>query len=223
MKLTNRLMTVASLVNYKRIADVGTDHGKIPIFLLKEKKVDFAVASDINEGPLKACRRNAEKNNLIDLIDIRHFPGISGIKAGEVDTVIIAGMGGELISNILSDNMNVAKSIKELILQPMTGEEYLREFLYNNGFSICNEVLADENEKIYVVIRAVPKQETDKENIYFPEKLLKNDKYKVDMYYKKISKRIEDKIFGAKAEQNTDKFNEQINIKEMVNKIYETL
>lgn len=221
MKLTSRLNAVVNLVSYKSAADIGCDHGKVPIKLISDNICDFVIASDVNKGPVDACRRNVTKYGLNEKIDVRCGNGISVLYPEEVETLIIAGMGGELISKILDENLSIANSVKEIIMQPMTSEEHLREYLFNNGFSVINEVLAREGEKIYVIMKAVKGNRID--NLYFPKVLAGNNKELITMYYYKVSKRLKDKIKGSIISCNiaeNDKYNK---ILKEVNEIYESI
>jgi len=110
--LTSRLETIASLVTKgSKVADIGTDHGYIPVHLLKNNIVPFAILADINKGPLDNGKRFVKWNNLLDKVDFRLGSGIDVLHQGEVDEVIIAGMGGILISDILENKKEVAKKV----------------------------------------------------------------------------------------------------------------
>lgn len=149
-KLSNRLSAVASLVKKgSHIADVGTDHGYLPTYLLKSNIAKTAVAMDINEKPLNSCKKLVTAEKLDDLIDVRLSDGLDELKQGECDTVIIAGMGGELIVKILAkcDFLNEL----HLILQPMTHPEIARKFLYENGYSILNDFTVSDKNHHYCV------------------------------------------------------------------------
>ena len=122
---------------------------------------------------------------------------------------------------IIDDNIKVAKSAKEIIMQPMTSEESLREYLSENGFCITDEVLAKEGEKIYVIIKAVTGKGTDK--YYFPELLGRNDRELINAYYNKVTKRINDKIKGTEIGNNTEESTRYKEILNEVNKIYESI
>ncbi|HCQ6003091.1 TPA: SAM-dependent methyltransferase [Clostridioides difficile] len=155
MKLTDRLLKIASLVSDgKKIADIGTDHGYIPVYLLKEGKVPFAVLADVNKGPLDNAHKEVIQNNLLDKVDLRLGSGIEILEIGEVEEVIIAGMGGILISELLEAKKEVAHNVEKLILQPMQAQEELRYYLLNNGYEILKEVLVREDFRIYEIIVA---------------------------------------------------------------------
>lgn len=154
MKLTPRLKVIADAVSFKNVSDVGTDHGKIPVYLALNNKADKIIASDINKGPVNSCRRNVKLYNVEDKVFCRLGGGLSILYEGEVDSIIIAGMGGELISKILSSHINVAYSAKEIIMQPMNGIDKLRKYLYENDFLIIDEFLVREDRRIYTIIKA---------------------------------------------------------------------
>ena len=144
MVLTPRLQTIANLVTKEKVADIGTDHGKIPVYLALNKKAKYIVASDVNQGPVDACKKNVELYGVGKSLECRKGNGLTVLKRGEVESIIIAGMGGELICNILRDSEEIAHCAKELILQPMNGIEKVRKFLYENGFKIMEEKLIEK-------------------------------------------------------------------------------
>ena len=221
MKLTNRLNTVVCLVTGKTVADVGCDHGKVPIKLILDGKCDNVIASDVNKGPADACRKNVAKFGLSDKIDIRCGSGISVLKPYEVETVVVAGMGGELIADIIDSQKEIADSVKEFVLQPMTSEEVLRDFLQKNGYSINCEKLAQEGNKIYVIMRVCKGNDAD--NIYFPSKLKHNDIELVDSYFAKVSKRLTQKINGCHLDNKCDEEEQYTKILNEVRDIYESI
>ncbi|MEG1312379.1 MAG: class I SAM-dependent methyltransferase [Romboutsia sp.] len=153
MKLTDRLLKIASLVTKgKRVADIGTDHGYIPVYLLNKGYIDFAILADVNKGPLENARGEVKHNKLLNNVDLRLGSGIEVLEVGEVDEVIIAGMGGILISELLEAKSEVAHSVDKLILQPMQAQDELRKYLLNNGYEILDEVLVKEDFRIYEII-----------------------------------------------------------------------
>lgn len=153
MKLTERLEKIASLVSDDIIvADVGTDHGYIPVSLLEEKRVKRAILSDINRGPLNNAKEEIQKKKLENLTELRLGGGVSVLKPGEADEIIIAGMGGILISDIIREGFEVCKAADKLILQPMQAPEELRRYLNENNFEIINEHIVNEDFRIYEII-----------------------------------------------------------------------
>lgn len=153
-KLKNRLYTVLTLVPLgARVADIGTDHGHLPISLIKAGVSPLVIASDINERPLLSAKINVEKTST-ENIELRLGDGLSTIKHSEVDCIVVAGMGGEVISSILENCSWIKDERYTLILQPMTSADALRRYLYNNGFEIKSEVAVEDSGKLYTVIKA---------------------------------------------------------------------
>lgn len=155
MRLSPRLKYISELVSDgKKIADIGTDHGYIPISLLLDKKISFAILSDINRGPLNNAKKEVIKNNVQNYVDLRLGSGMETLRDGEVDQVIIAGMGGILISEIIEKKIELSKKLDKLILQPMQAPEELRKYLLKNGFKIIDEHFVREDHRIYEIIEA---------------------------------------------------------------------
>ncbi len=194
MKLTNRLLKIASLVDKnKRLADIGTDHGYIPVYLLNKGEIDFAILADINKGPLENARSEVKRNKLENKVDLRLGSGIEVLKKGEVDEVIIAGMGGILIGELLEANKEVAHSVEKLILQPMQAQEELRSYLLNNGYEIIDECLEKEDFRLYEIIVAkyTGNNTSVEDEIYYEvgKKLIENkDELLVEFIENKIKK-----------------------------------
>ncbi len=168
MKLTPRLQTIAEKVNKGSIvADIGTDHGYIPIYLIENKYCSKVIAADINEGPLKNAKKQIELNGYEAQIETRLGDGLDVLEPGEVDTIIIAGMGGLLIRDILIANPRITQNVERIILQPMVAQSDLRRWLVNNGFKIVDEQLAMEGHKYYEIIVTVKGKEVINEDIYY--------------------------------------------------------
>lgn len=160
MQLSKRLGSIASLVpEGARLVDVGTDHGYIPIYLTLNKKVSYAIASDINKGPLESAKRNMDKYGLTT-IETRQGSGLQTIKIEDgMDTVVIAGMGGYLVHDILQLDLELVKTMKTLILQPQNNIPEIRRYLHRIGFRIKQEKFLEEEGKYYNIIVAVPGRE----------------------------------------------------------------
>ena len=153
-QLKNRLYTVSTLVPIgARVADIGCDHGHLPIYLIREGISPFCIASDIKEKPLKSAMTNIQKVGLKN-IETRLGAGLSTIKEDEVDCITVAGMGGEVIASILDDCPFIKDQKYTLVLQPMTSADALRRYLCENGFTIEKEVACTDSGKLYTVIRA---------------------------------------------------------------------
>lgn len=154
-EMTPRLLTAASFVRQgATVADVGTDHAYLPIYLVSAGIADLAVASDINQGPLTRAEANVRRFGLTDRIALRLTPGLVGIEAFSPTDILICGMGGELIASILEAATFVRDPAVRLILQPMTSARELRLWLAANGFAVTEERFAAEKEKLYVVLCA---------------------------------------------------------------------
>ncbi|OAA92469.1 tRNA (adenine(22)-N(1))-methyltransferase [Clostridium coskatii] len=154
MEISLRLKIVSSMVdNCECVADIGTDHGYVPIYLVESKVCKRAIASDINKGPVEKARFNIKLHGLENKIDVRLGSGLATIKPGEAQYVIIAGMGGNLIRDIIIDGMEVFKKADALILQPMRNSEVLREYIYKSGFKIIDEELCIDENRFYEIIK----------------------------------------------------------------------
>lgn len=155
MKLSNRMIAITNFIPQNSIvADIGTDHGFIPMFLIENNISKKVIATDISQGSLDKTIGYIEKFKYDGLIEPRLGNGLEVIKAFEVDTVVIAGMGGLLIKDILEKDINLTYSFQNFILQPMVASHELREYLLSNGFMIIDEDLICEDGKFYEIIFA---------------------------------------------------------------------
>lgn len=155
--LSKRLKMLADMVSEgKRVADVGCDHGYLPIFLMQQGRIPGALAMDVRKGPLKAAREHIASCRLEDYIECRLSDGLKAYIAGEADTIICAGMGGRLMERILTEGMDKAKAAGELILQPQSEIGEFRKFLRENDFFVVQEEAVQEDGKYYFAMRAVP-------------------------------------------------------------------
>lgn len=150
-----RLEKIASLVeNGKGVADVGTDHAYIPIMLRQRGYGGNIVATDINEGPLNKARYGLAEAGFSDSVKLVLCDGLDGCEPDSVDTVIVAGMGGDTITGIIDRAEWTYKPGIKLILQPVTKAEILRYWLVNNAYLITDEFLVKENGTVYQIICA---------------------------------------------------------------------
>ena len=148
--LQPRLQLLSELIPQDaKLADIGTDHGYLPVYLIQQGRIKSAIAADIGEEPLDHARRTAEEYGIGD-IDFRLCDGLAGILPEETDTIVIAGMGGETIVSILSAAPWTKKNIL-LLLQPMTKIEYLRRWLGENGYVFEKERLVWDKGNLYPV------------------------------------------------------------------------
>lgn len=150
LQLSQRLRAVADLAgNAEILADVGTDHGYIPVFLLNDGKIQRAIAMDINQGPLQRARVHIQQYDMEDRIETRLSDGLSELEPGEADTIVIAGMGGALMMRILSQGEETAHAAKQLVLQPQSEIFAFRCFLTTHGYEIKAENMVYEEGKFY--------------------------------------------------------------------------
>ncbi len=158
-ELSLRLQTCLDALHpLQSIADIGTDHAYLPCVGLLRGQLKRAIAADVGVGPLEAAKATISKYNLDDLIETRLGSGLSVIKPGEVEGVIIAGMGGKLITSILEADIPLAKSFNRLILQPNLDANVLRTFLMKNQFEIVDEKIVLDEKKFYEIIVAQQSQ-----------------------------------------------------------------
>lgn len=151
--LSSRLQAVADMVTQgARLVDVGCDHGYIPVYLIANNRIESAIACDINRGPLASCIALVEDMGLEDRIECVLSDGLAAIDGDSVDDIVIAGMGGELIADIL-DRCPYARD-KHIILNPMTHPELARRWLYDNGYKIDNDIIVSDNGHHYSVLDA---------------------------------------------------------------------
>lgn len=148
-KLTPRLSAVASLVHGGFVADVGTDHAFLPIYLIETGKATRALATDIRSGPLARAKKNIAESGLDSKIETLLTGGLDGLEKYPLDDIVIAGMGGLNIIEILSAADFIRERKTHLVLQPMQNVTELRRYLAGAGFAVEKETLADEDGKIY--------------------------------------------------------------------------
>lgn len=153
MHLTPRLRTImAQIPAGARLADIGTDHALIPAALLRRGIIQTAIASDIRQGPLDSAARTAQQFGLDGQISLRLGAGMCTIRPDEADTIVIAGMGGETIAQILEDDRWALDGAYLLLLQPMTAQPFLRQYLAAHGGTIEKESLCREGKRMYTVL-----------------------------------------------------------------------
>lgn len=185
--ITPRLQCIIDHITGKIVADIGTDHAYIPIKLIENNIAEKVIASDIKKGPVEIAKQNIKKFGFENKIEVRLGSGLSVLKKNEADTIIIAGMGGEMIEKILREDKETAKSASLLILQPMNSQYELRKFLINNGYKITGEDIAVEGFKVYNILIAEKGYQNKFQNDieYHIPKYLYNHKYFKNLYDKK--------------------------------------
>lgn len=191
MILSDRLKTLAEfLPECCCLADIGTDHGYIPIYAVENKICQTAIASDIKKGPVKIAAKNIKTYGFEGKIETRLGPGLATIKKDECDVIVISGMGGNLISEIIDNDIIKARSARFLILQPVQYPEELRKYLLHNNFTIVDETMANEGSKYYPIIKVVsgPSSTYTKEVFYYTGKIMIDNKHPI--LYKYIDHKI---------------------------------
>ena len=153
LELSPRLAAIAEQVPQgARLADVGTDHAYLPAWLLLAGRISGAVDTDVREGPLQRGRETARLYKVEDRIVFRCCDGLAAVEPQEADTVVIAGMGGELMARIV-ERAPWTRGCT-LLLQPMSAQEVLRQWLVTHGYCIQRETLVREGEKFYGILTA---------------------------------------------------------------------
>lgn len=155
-RLSKRLATVADYVPQgARLVDVGSDHAYLPLFLVEQGRIGFAVAGEVVQGPYQSALKNVEQAGQSDKISVRLANGLAAVEqADQISTVTIAGMGGRLIADILEAGKDKLVSVERLILQPNNREDDIRRWLVANDFQLVAEEILEENDKIYEILVA---------------------------------------------------------------------
>ncbi len=186
MKINDRLKKVGDLVDTNSsILDIGCDHALLDIYLVNNKKVEKAIASDVKEGPLKNAKENLKKYQLEDKIELRLGDGLDTY-TDDIDTVIVSGMGGRTIIGMFKYKPSIVKKINTLILSPNNYQEDVRRFFTSIGFYIEEEILVKEGKIIYQIEKLKRgKKKYNKLDYFFGPKLLMNKNNLFKEYYKK--------------------------------------
>lgn len=164
VKISKRLEAAASFVRRGvRVADIGTDHAYLPIYLYNLGLIAGGVASDVNEGPAARAASNVSDYGVSHAIAVKRADGLHGIAEYEPDDIFILGMGGELIASMISEADWVKDSRYRLILQPMTHAEVLRKYLYESGFSIIDELMVKDDRLYQIICAEYGDRDSDKE------------------------------------------------------------
>ncbi len=165
MQLSERLQAVADFVTpQSRLADVGTDHAYVPIYLAEKKIITRAIAMDVVDGPLQRARENIAAHRLEAVIETRKSDGLEALKPGEADTVVIAGMGGLLICRILEQGREVADTVREWVLEPQSDTDKVRQYLLDHAYTIRDEHMVLEDGKYYPILKAYTGKQEVEEN-----------------------------------------------------------
>ena len=203
--LSKRLQNVADMVTKGYIvADIGTDHGYVPIYLIKNGIVPKAYAMDINEGPLKIADKNIRLEGLQDKITTVLSDGMNEMTSEMAESVVIAGMGGDLITDILNRGKNI-KGIKELVLSPHKRVDIVRKYLLDNNWKITDENMVIDNNKYYTILKAVPEREEsehDEAELMYGRLLLLTKNPVLKQYLEKENKMYEEVLKKVENSKN---------------------
>ncbi len=188
--MDQRLCCILNLIddNSAGLCDVGTDHGMIPVRLALSGYKGALVATDINPDPLRRAEVTATANNVHDLITFCSCDGLPEHLSDRFDTAVIAGMGGNLICSIIDRADWIFSEKYSMILQPMTKPEIVRYYLVNNGFTISDDVLAEDRGRIYQIIKCTFTSKNDSYSdleLFAGKKSSCNDK---DLYRRLLEK-----------------------------------
>ena len=203
--ITPRLKTVAELIGETDVlCDIGCDHGYLPIYLISQKKIKKAYACDLRDGPLKTALKNISAFHMKEFIQTVKSNGLSELTAFTYDTISICGMGGRLIAEILANDMENAYRAKQLVLQPQSEIPVLRRFLADNGFSICEERIAVEDRRYYVVMSVIKGEEENRDemSLILGRKLLEKTDELTKCYLKKELHRFQTILEARGGEKN---------------------
>lgn len=154
INLSKRMQAIADKVTVdSSVADIGCDHGFVAIYLAQQKGVKKIFALDVNKGPLLRAKEHIEMNGLSQVIETRLSDGARALSVNESDAAIIAGMGGKLITRILTDSSDKFKVMKEVILSPHSEIDFVRNYLCEEGYEIIDEDMVFDEEKYYQIIK----------------------------------------------------------------------
>lgn len=216
IKLDTRLKLAADEVRKgKKVADIGTDHAYLPAYLIENNICPSAIAADIGKGPLENAQKVVSTSkNLSDRIELRLSDGLKEIRPDEAEDIVIAGMGGILISEILTAAPWVKDETKRLILQPMSHAEDVRRYLCENGFEIIKEKACTDGRHNYILIVAEFKNKVNnKDEAFYYKGLIQYDESEDAQKYhnSRMASLIKKRDALKKAGQNVDDIEKIIN------------
>lgn len=218
MKLSTRLKAVTDLLTRGlRVADIGCDHAYISIYLLENQIASHVIAMDVNVGPLKRAKHNIESYGFGNDIETRLSDGAKCLKPGEVDTLLIAGMGGALVRKILMESSEVVSYCEELVLQPQSEIFLVRRYLHEIGYTIVEENMLIDDGKYYTMMKARKGKETYENPIFYlygKDLLVKKNVTLHQFLQRELEKKVE--VIGRlqgendRLQERIDQLNEEI-------------
>lgn len=153
MELKGRLRLIYDMIPpCDTLCDIGTDHALVPAYALLQKRCRRAIATDIRKGPLERAKQTLDACGLQEAMDLRLGNGLEVIAMDEADVIVMAGMGGLLITELMGAQIDKARKARRIILQPMYAQEMIRPFLWQHGFAVADEALTREGGKLYQVM-----------------------------------------------------------------------
>ncbi len=233
MQLSKRLHAVASLITPgNRVADVGCDHAYISIYLVEKSLAKRVIAMDVNQGPIDRAKDNIEKFGYDNQIETRRSNGLEKLQEQEVDSILIAGMGGVLMIQILEEKPELVQQVKELILQPQSEINKVRQLMQERGFVIVAEKMVKDEGKYYMMMKAVPQSmvsETEKyflskkEHFYYGRLLLEERHSVLEEFLRWDLGLCENILYNLRAEGTENAKARERELKERIDMIYSGL
>ncbi len=199
-KISKRLETVASfLLPGETIIDIGADHAYLLLYLLERDVFKKGIAIELHDGPYESAKKNINQSEYVDQLEVRWGDGLHPIAESEIESIVIAGMGGQTISRIINENADKAKMAQQLVLQPQNSPDRVRKTLFELGFLIDDETLIREDNRLYLIISARhgdTHQEANWQNLQIGPKLLeKGSEFLVEYMQSMLDRKVE--VLGA--------------------------
>lgn len=206
--LTPRLMQIADNIKpCHTVADIGTDHAYLPVYLCMKQKAEYAIASDICKGPLSRAEATVRKYHMEEKVTTRLGNGAETLAPKEADCIVIAGMGGLMIAEILKDRPDVFGQAKQILLQPMSSVPELRSLLFESGYTVLSETLAKEGQKLYHIFSVIQKPEEEHPtplDFFFGKNLWKDRPAHFEEYVRKQKRKLTRMADGLKKSESAD-------------------
>lgn len=208
MVLKGRLKLIYDMVpSCDTLADIGTDHALVPAYALLNNRCKKAIACDVRTGPLERAERTMRQYSLQERMELRLGSGLEPLKPQEAQCIVMAGMGGLLIIELLEQSLETARLATDLILQPMVGQEAVRPYLWERGFEVVDEALVNEGPKLYQVMRVrytgIKRERWDILNEVIGELLIQKNDPLLPLWVRDRLKRQEKIVKGLMAAKST--------------------